>query len=697
MKHIYNISQIERYLNAIKDNCNITIVKDNKKVSYYNIPVSFDIETSSFYDNGEKVAIMYEWTWAIYDYVIIGRTWEEFERLISVLVKSFSTSSSLRMVVYVHNLSYEFQFIRKHFTWEKVFAIKERETLYALTNKGIMFKCSYLLSGYSLAKVAENLQSHKIRKLKGDLDYSKIRTPLTPLSVREVMYCVNDVLIITYYIKDEIDSNKGINNIPLTQTGYVRRYVRNNTLTEKKGNRKYRTHYYTKIHGLTLTAKEYSLLKRAFMGGFTHANSWHVFKVHENVSSFDFTSSYPAVMLSERFPMSKGKLTNGDEIATQENLDRLLNYYCCVFDIEFYNIREKFIHEHYISESRCYLKSNALSENGRVYKADKIAMTITNIDFNIIKETYDYDYYKIGDFYYYHADYLPKEFLECILNLYESKNLLKGVKGKEVEYMKSKQMLNSTYGMSVTDIVKDVWGYENAWKVEKAETEKSIEKYNKSGKRFLFYPWGIFVTAYARRNLWKGIIACNKDYIYSDTDSIKILNKSKHDSFIVDYNQQIKEKLAKMCARRKIDFSKVSPRGKTIGVWDFEGTYDKFKTLGAKRYLLTKEGKTVLTVSGLNKFVAMPYMLKKWGDKVYENFTNNLKIPRDNTGKMTHTYIDDERKGFIVDYKNIRYQYSELSAVHLENAPFTMCMTSVYLDYLFKKVRSNVFTLDKGV
>ena len=152
-----------------------------------------------------------------------------------------------------------------------------------------------------------------------------------------------------------------------------------------------------------------------------------------------------------------------------------------------------------------------------------------------------------------------------------------------------------------------------------------------------------------------------------------------------------------MCDRRKIDFSKVSPRGKTIGVWDYEGTYEKFKTLGAKRYLLTKKGNTVLTVSGLNKFVAMPYMLEKWGDKVYEHFTNNLKIPRDNTGKMTHTYIDDERKGFIVDYKNVVYKYHELSAVHLENAPFTMCMTSTYLEYLFKKVRSNVFTFDRGV
>lgn len=696
MKHIFSIRQKKFFMDEVYKNCNIKVVKDNKRVEYYNIPVSFDIETTSFYSKLEKCAIMYEWSFAIYDYVIIGRTWEDYKDLLNMLINRMYLNSKRRLIIYVHNLSYEFQFMRKHFKWEKVFGMKEREVLYALDDMGIMYKCSYLLSGYSLAKVAENLKSHKIRKMVGDLDYSLVHTPLTPLTPKEIIYCINDVRIVTAYIEEEIESNKKlIFNIPLTQTGFIRRYVRNRTLTEKRNGKKYRTHYYTNIHKLLLEPSEYKALKRAFMGGFTHANSKHVGDVCKNVSSFDFTSSYPAVMLSERFPMSSARYTNGKQIGNKKELDKLLKYYLCVFDVQFFNLREKFTDEHYISESRCYLKEGVKAENGRVYKADKCAMTITNIDLFIIEETYIFDSMVIGDMWYYYADYLPKQFIDSVINLYEMKNKLKHVEGKEVEYMKSKQMLNSTYGMAVTDIVKDLWSYSNRWECDKPVLEEAIDKYNKSAKRFLFYPWGIFVTAYARRNLWLGILECKEDYIYSDTDSIKILNKEKHDKFIVDYNKMIESKLKKMCNKRNIDFERLRPKGKLIGVWDYEGTYDKFKTLGAKRYMLDDEGNTQITVSGLNKHEALPYILKRFKD-CYKAFNNNLFIPPKNTGKLTHTYIDDERKGFIVDYKGIGYYYDELSSVHLENAPFTLNMTKLYLDYLFKKKKSNYFSVERG-
>lgn len=58
-----------------------------------------------------------------------------------------------RIIIYVHNLSYEFQFMRKWFVWDKIFALEERKVVYAIM-AGIEFRCSYILTGYSLKSLA---------------------------------------------------------------------------------------------------------------------------------------------------------------------------------------------------------------------------------------------------------------------------------------------------------------------------------------------------------------------------------------------------------------------------------------------------------------------------------------------------------------------------------------------------------------
>ena len=56
-----------------------------------NEAISFDIETTSTYYNGNKVAFMYEWTLDIFDCAIIGRTWFEFMDVINAIVSKFRT------------------------------------------------------------------------------------------------------------------------------------------------------------------------------------------------------------------------------------------------------------------------------------------------------------------------------------------------------------------------------------------------------------------------------------------------------------------------------------------------------------------------------------------------------------------------------------------------------------------------------
>jgi hypothetical protein len=444
----YNINDLEDILKEAQKNGTVT---NNQKITYHNIIFAFDIETSSFKDrptkedHNEKRSIMYIWQLAINGRVIIGREWAEFLYCIDKITEILSLTLQNRILVFVHSLSYEFQFIRKFFEWHKVFAIDTRKPIYAITNTGIEFRCSYILTNKSLAKLGEDLQKYKVSKMVGDLDYKKIRTPLTPLTKHELQYCINDVLVVSAYIKECQEQERYLYRIPYTATGYCRRYVRHNCLYSggKKNKQKQANRYHAKMLTMQLADyEEYKQLKRAFAGGFTHAAGNYSGITIRDVDSIDFTSSYPYVLLSEQFPMGSGKIV---QIHSNEELKHYLKYYFCVFDCKFFDLKPKFKYESYISLSKCYQKTNYMNNNGRVYSADILATTVTNIDFDLIEKVYTFSKCQIMNFRIYKKGYLPKEVIESIIKLYKDKTILKGVSGKETEYQLAKALLNSVY------------------------------------------------------------------------------------------------------------------------------------------------------------------------------------------------------------------------------------------------------------
>lgn len=689
------------------DSLVIPIVKDGRtKCEYLNIESAFDIETTSTIYNGEKSAFMYVWMFGIGygNDVFYGRTWEEFLSLCELLGAYFDLHENKRLITYVHNLGYEFQFMRKFFNWDGVFSIDERKPIKALCDMGIEFRCSYILSGYSLASLAKNLTTHKVKKMEGDLDYELIHHHETELTEKEWGYCENDIVVVNAYINEQIAQYKLITKIPLTNTGRVREYVKNQCyriISEDgtpertpEAKRKY-SKYRKMIQDLTITVEEYERLKRAFMGGFTHSNPYHTNKVLENVGSVDLTSSYPTVMLSEKYPMSKGRPI---AIKSMSDLKAHMKKYCLLMDIRIEGLRNKLGYESYISSSKCSKVENAVENNGRVFSADLIESTIVDIDLQIIEAVYEWDAIYVSKVVGFAKNYLPKPIIESILNMYEDKTTLKGVEGKEVEYLLSKGMLNSVYGMCVTDPVKDEHTYNTEWDLEKVDVMEAIHKYNESKGRFLFYPWGIWVTAYARRNLWSAILNVGNDYIYSDTDSIKALNFETHQPYIDAYNKDITFKLFKMMDYHQLNPSRLSPKTikgeiKPLGVWEFEGIYSMFKTLGAKRYLVRENGHNKLTVAGLSKKNGLDYIESQCGgdaNKVFNMFDDSLYIPADATGKMTHSYIDDEQELLIVDYNGIPARVISPSAIHLDKCDFTLSMSEKY-SYFLKCYESGEF------
>lgn len=671
-------------------------------IEYINIECAFDIETTNTKtDTQEPIAFMYAWCLGLRNenFMYYGRTWEEFLELCRDLKEHFQLNEDRRLVCYVHNLAFEFQFMRKYFNWTHIFAPETRQPLIALNDFGIEFRDSYRLSGSDLNTVANNLAFHDIEKLKGDLDYTLVRHHNTELTAKEWGYIKHDVLILLYYINEQFAYyNYNITRVPYTNTGRVRKYVRDMCYKVQpddlnifgKPIRSYNKYnkYKKTMDILQLTSESYQQCRNAFMGGYVHASSKKAGQTLENVTSIDITSSYPAVMVSEKFPMSKPfkvDVTDPDFNFRDYFNNPDLNL---VFTIKIVNPMNNpdYDYENYISESNCEKVVNPITHNGRIFCADELILTITDVDFDVIEKTYNWDYIQFADMYYFYKDYLPKPIIKSIMKLYEDKTQLKGIKGKELEYYLNKSMLNAVYGMTVTDIVKDDVVYDenlDDWELEEANINEKINRYNHDKNRFLYYPWGLFISAYARRNLWEAIISVGEDYVYSDTDSIKLENIENHYDFIYRYNSMITEKVQAMCEYYDLDYQRLAPENingeiKPIGIWEVDGTYSKFKTLGAKRYLVEhKDSKELeITLSGLNKKDGVKYLKQEFGtnENVFENFDNFLYVPDEYSGKLVHYYIEKEQLANITDYQGNTVAVKAPSGLHLDSTHFTLSL-----------------------
>ena len=588
-------------------------------------------------------------------------------------------------------MTFEFQFMRKYFDWVDIFSTDERKPIKALSSLGIEFRDSYILTGLSLEKTAEQLVNHNIKKLKGNLDYDLIRTSETPLTDEELAYCNNDVEILLDYIQEQIEEYGNITKVPLTNTSRVRKFVKKNCLYAKKSDGKLdkskNNRYRKLINEMQLTIPQYLMLKRAFRGGYVNASLLHKNTTLENMDGVDFISSYAYTMCSEKFPMG-----NAIQVDLHtENFWKVLENkrYCYIFDVRFIGLHSKLTYESYLSSSKCTKLQGGVVCEGIVYQADLVQTTITDVDFEIIQKVYDWEEIQVGNMYKFYKEYLPKQIITSILDLYGNKTKLKGIEEQKSKYLLSKGMVSSVFGMTVTDIIRKDVVYnvdDDNWESEKLCEDdylNSLNIYNNGRDRFLSYPWGVWVTAYARRNLWTGILAFGKDYVYSDTDSIKAINFDKHLDYIEKYNQVVEMKLRKMCEFRKIDFELCRPKNikgetKLLGAWEYEtkdNKYIKFKTLGTKKYMYLDNEGLHITVAGLSKSVGVEYILNKCNndyDKCFEFFNNDMYIPPEHSGKLQHTYIDDEFETEITDYLGHKTIVKSLSYVHLEKCDFSL-------------------------
>lgn len=633
-----------------------------KKELYSNSIVTFDIETTS-YKEGERLASWcYIWQVCVNGRTFYGRKLEEFLELLTIL----HTETKGRVIIWVHNLGFETQFLRDYLDFE-IFARKPHKPIKARNDKyNIEFRCTLMLYQKSLASLSEET---KVKKLVGDLDYSLIRTIDTKLTKKELAYCEHDVLVVYEKILQELETYKFPCNIPLTQTGKVRRVVKSlydNDLNYKNKVRKWQPD----------TVKQFQMYCKAFQGGYTHANAMYTGELVENVASYDFTSSYPYVMVSEKFPRKFYKYP----VTRFESMNPEKAY---LLYVKFNNI--KCVKDNvYISAGKCDALCWPIYDNGRVVSADSLTLWVTEYDVDIICQTYKFDSYTILESWTSIKAYLDIKYVNYILDLYENKTALKNVAGAEKLYVESKQYINSLYGMFATQTIRDeVTFINNEWDVHKLTPEEVQEKLNKaktSWGTILCFQWAIYVTAIARYNLWTGgIIPHDCEVLYCDTDSVKIIGD---DSYIETYNKQVIAKLRRVSNDRGIPFNRfqpADPKGERhlLGLFDYEGTYKRFITLGAKRYAYEDNEGLHVTVSGVNKergAIALGNI---------ENFKDGFVFLPEYTGKLTLWYLGEQEPITVTDYQGHTTTMFNRFGVYMEPTTYNLSLSPQYEDYLY--------------
>ena len=573
--------------------------RKTKKRQYADAIVTFDIETTRL--TGEQhpafaerdQAIMYSWCLHVHGYLTIhGRTWEQ---LGEVLAKwAAELAESVRIVVYIHNLSFEFQFLRAlyDFQADDVFAVERRRVLKTDFLDCFELRCSYLHSNMSLAEYADKMQAAH-GKLSGvEYDYKKIRYPWTPMSDREIEYQLTDCVALAECLKIEMElDGDNLYTVPATSTGYVRREVKKALAWSAR----------VWIRDTLPDEEIFEMLHEAFRGGDTHANRYFVGRIIDNVKSADRSSSYPDVQCNHLFPM--GSWTRLDEYHTFPEIMRLINVRkkAMVLRIAFPNgcaLADIYDGFPYLSYSKCRNVQKPSIDNGRILSADYLETTVTDVDLRIIVEQYTGDI-SILDGAFTRYGNLPEEYKTVIRRYYDNKTRLKDVEGEEVFYTKEKNKLNGIYGCSAQNPAKQsisfVSGGEGGDWVEGNETTAELldESYKHA---FQSFAWGVWTTAWARWELREGLKVVGRDNaIYCDTDSWKYIGEADWTA----YNARC------IAASTESKAFATDPKGKVhyMGVFEQERSYNQFATLGAKKYAYNFEpgGKTHVTIAGVTK------------------------------------------------------------------------------------------------
>lgn len=634
----------------------VKAMSGNSNKTYSTLSLSFDIETSKVDNNGEFMSFMYIWMVGIGNTCVYGRTWEELYGFLShfkadiidthqyTRCNNRKHKAKVIFFGFIHNIAFEWAFCRGNMSHgiTDVFLKETRQPLY-FDMGGVRWIDSYQITRMSLDKLSKTYTKRK--KLSGELDYNIVRSYKTVLNDKELSYCENDVLVLTEYHKYYVNTylQNGIKTFIYTQTGIVRARIKQDF------NKQCKISHQDIINMFPDTQLEYEIhMAYLFRGGYVHGRADLYNKTLYDIDSFDITSAHPYQIVSKMFPIS-----NFVDVKVSRETFTIKEGYAYIIDVTFNNIRATTEHS-LESLSKAVEKENVLLDNGRIHSAGKLRVLLTEIDYKLYRLYYKWDNATFNNVKIAKKGYLPAYVVKNVLDAYETKETLKL---QHMPYMNEKVFLNSIFGSFVTKIYRYLYKYN----YENGNVDKIESDYHKEvKKRVLSMYWGIWTTAYTRYQQLS--LMYKLGGVYGDTDSDKTPHNDNNFVIVKDINDKIMQGNAVICKRYHKNYTLV----KELGQWDYEGTYSKFKMLGAKRYVYELNNETHITCAGLPKSVKI--------DNPFANFKNGMYIPN---CKLTTLYHDSEYHANVAGVN-----MSSKTGVSLIPCDFTLTVASEYAEFV---------------
>lgn len=652
-----------------------TIKQGKFSNNYWDLKCGFDIETTTYIDR----AYMYIWQIGINNKAFFGNTWEEFNDCLSIIndyidclnrqkaKEKHKKEFKAQAICFIHNIAFEWQFVRKEISITDVFLKSLREPLYFESNN-IKFLDSFQITHMSLAKLAKRYCT--TQKMVGDIDYTILRnaTDGKKLTDKEMKYCENDVLILCEFAEYYFNKYLSNNELIYTETSIVRHTLKKAFKEQKQLTKQDIFEMYPKTFNEYLMYMEY-----LFAGGWVKSSVDAFGKILSNIKCKDITSSYPAQIAHRYYPVSKFKSI---KIDSKQMFNNMLNRYCCILDVTLFNVKKTTIHS-IISTSKIVNNDTGriLVDNGRIAEVEKVRLLMTELDWDIFNKFYDYDKFKIviNSFKIAVRGNLPSYVVSTMLDAYERKEELKL---QDKDYFNEKCFVNMFYGCFVTKIHKFNYIFKDG------SITKELNDYYKQIRSSVLSPfWGIWCTSWARFQELSAVYANADCVVYGDTDSVKGHNMS--DDYFNNYNAEQIEKNKKLCEKYNKNFELI----KELGCWDSEPTYKLFKTIGCKRYIgFDENNKLSVTIAGVPRgtLETVVGIVPNKDKKYYTNSQKALEVMellKDGQSfsncKTGATYNDNEHSDII----NGELMVSK-SSVAINNIDFTIKVSKEYNDYI---------------